>query len=156
MEVRLPSRILSTHTDVAEAIDSQQNHGAAGALDQGDSSEDKPYHRVTQLSSEPAQMISAMVRAQVVGLAMLPIRMVTLRMIALHYLAGQGRYTGGSQRAVSAVGFSSGFSWQGIGVQLSRVALCGALEISVDLGLWGLQHLTITKFGRSLFGWGAL
>ena len=156
MEVRLPSRILSTHTDVAEAISSQQGHGAAEGLDQGHSSEDKPYHRVTQLSCEPAQMISAMVRAQVVGLAMLPIRMVTLRMIALHYLAGQGRYTDGPQRAVGAVGFSSSFGWQGVGVQFSRVALCGALEVSVDLGLWGLQYLAITKFGQSLFGWGAL
>lgn len=155
MEVRLPSRIVSTHTELAEAIGSQRGHGAAGPLDQGLSSGGNPYHRVTQLSCEPAQMISAMVRAQLVGLAMLPIRMVTLRMIALHYLAGQGRYTG-SQRAVSAVGFPSSFSWQGVGVQLSRVALCGALEVTIDLGLWGLQYLAITKFGQSLFGWGAL
>ncbi|RMZ73924.1 small nucleolar ribonucleo complex subunit [Pyrenophora seminiperda CCB06] len=155
MEVRLPSRILSTHTDVAEAVGPQEGHSATEPLDRGHLVKGNPYHRVTQLSCEPAQMISAMVRAQLVGLAMLPIRVVTLRMIALHYLAGQGRYTG-SQRAVSGASISTGFSWQGIAVQLSRVALCGALEVTVDLGLWGLQYLAITNFGQTLFGWGAL
>ncbi|CAE7178125.1 hypothetical protein P3342_002029 [Pyrenophora teres f. teres] len=154
MEVRLPSRILSTHTDVAEAIGSQRGHGAVEPLDQ-DHFPGNPYHRVTQLSCEPAQMISAMVRAQIVGLAMLPIRMVTLRMIALHYIAGRGRYTG-PHGAVGTVGFPGRFSWQEVGVQLSRVALCGALEVTIDLGLWGLQYLAITKFGQSLFGWGTL
>ncbi|EDU45303.1 predicted protein [Pyrenophora tritici-repentis Pt-1C-BFP] len=154
MEVRLPSRILSTHTDVAEAIGSQRGHGAVEPLNQ-DHLSGNPYHRVTRLSCEPAQMIGAIMRAQIVGLAMLPVRMVTMRMIALHYLAGEGRYTG-PHRAVSTVGFPGSFSWQEVGVQLSRVALCGALEVTIDLGLWGLQYLAITKFGQSLFGWGSL
>lgn len=100
-------------------------------------------------------MISAMVRAQLVGLAMLPVRLVTLRMIASHYLASQGRLAG-PLRIVSSLDLSSDLSWHDMSTQFSRVALCGGLEMTIDLGLWGLQYLAITKFGRRLFGWGAL
>ncbi|KAL1793049.1 hypothetical protein ACET3X_008031 [Alternaria dauci] len=114
--------------------------------------DDHVYHRVTQLSCEPAQMISAMVRAQLVGLAMLPFRMVTLRTIAAHHLASRGGHVG-SHRIVSSL---SDVSWRNIGTQLSRVALCGALEFAIDLSLWGMQYLAIAKFGQSVFGWGTL
>ena len=155
MEVRLPPRTLSTHTEVAEAFGASRDGRASEARSQARLSERAPYHRVTQLSCEPAQMISAMVRAQLVGLAMLPIRLVTLRMIASHYLASQGRLAG-PLRIVKSLALSSDLSWQDMSTQLSRVALCGALEITIDLGLWGLQYLAITKFGQKLFGWGAL
>jgi hypothetical protein len=154
MEVRLPPRILSTHTDVAEASGSLQDDAAAESRNRARST-GHVYHRVTQLSCEPAQMVSAIVRAQLVGLAMLPFRMVTLRMIASHYLASQGRYAG-SSRIVSRLGLDGDTSWRNLGGQLSRVALCGALELAIDLGLWGLQYLAITKFGQSIFGWGTL
>ncbi|KAG9196672.1 hypothetical protein G6011_01793 [Alternaria panax] len=155
MEVRLPPRILSTHTGVAEAPGSLRDDTIAEPRDPARSTDDHVYHRVTQLSCEPAQMISAMVKAQLVGLAMLPFRMVTLRMIASHHLARQGGYAG-STRIVSPLGLHSDMSWRNIGTQLSRVALCGALELAIDLGLWGLQYLAITKFGQTIFGWGAL
>lgn len=155
MEVRLPPRILSTHTDVAEASGSPRDEAAAESRNRARSTDGHVYHHVTQLSCEPAQMISAMVRAQLVGLAMLPFRMVTLRAIASHYLAKQGGYAG-SYRVVGPLGLHNDVNWQNIGNQLSRVALCGALELSIDLGLWGLQYLAITKFGQSVFGWGTL
>jgi hypothetical protein len=155
MEVRLPPRILSSRVDVAEDAGSVQDDAAAQPRNRARSMDGHVYHRVTQLSCEPAQMISAMVRAQLVGLAMVPIRMVTLRMIASHYLARQQGYAG-SYRVVSRLGLHSDGSWRNVGTQLSRVALCGALELAMDLGLWGLQYLGITRFGVRVFGWGTL
>jgi hypothetical protein len=151
MEVRLPPRILSTHTDVAETSDAlrDESHNRIRSMD------GHVYHRVTQLSCEPAQLISTMVRAQLVGLVMLPLRMVTLRMIASHFLAQQEGYAG-PYRIVSRLGLYEDVSWGNIGTQLSRVALCGALELSTDLGLWGLQYLAIARLGQSIFGWGTL
>ncbi|KAI4909667.1 uncharacterized protein J4E92_010585 [Alternaria infectoria] len=155
MEVRLPPRILSTHTQVAEGSDPLQDDAAAGSRNRARSMDGHGYHRVTQLSCEPAQMICAMVRAQLVGLVMLPLRMATLRAIASHYVARQEGHAG-SYRIVGGLGLGEGVGWRNIGTQLSRVALCGALELTIDLGLWGLQYLAITKFGQSVFGWGTL
>ncbi|CAN9371538.1 hypothetical protein CUC08_Gglean006408 [Alternaria sp. MG1] len=155
MEVRLPPRILSTHTRVAEASGSSRDDAAVEPRDRARSIDGHVYHRVSQLSCEPAQMISAMVRAQLVGLAMLPFRMVTLRMIASHHLVSQGEYAG-SHRIVNPLELHGDMSWRNIGTQLSRVALCGALELAIDLSLWGMQYQAITKFGQSVFGWGTL
>ena len=150
MEVRLPPTILSSHTEVFDATSDQVASRNGPRF-----SRDSPYHRVTQLSCEPAQMISAMVRAQLLGLAVLPIKMLTLRSIASHYLATQGRHAG-PDRIVCPLPFFNTLSWQTIGIQLSRVALCGSLEVAIDLSLWGLQYVAITKFGESIFGWGTL
>ncbi|CAN9358353.1 unnamed protein product [Alternaria alternata] len=155
MEVRLPPRILSTHTRVAEASGSSRDDAAVEPRDRARSIDGHVYHRVSQLSCEPAQMISAMVRAQLVGLVMLPFRMVTLRMIASHHLVSQGGYAG-SHRIVNPLELHGDMSWRNIGTQLSRVALCGALELAIDLSLWGMQYQAITKFGQSVFGWGTL
>ncbi|USP79719.1 hypothetical protein yc1106_06993 [Curvularia clavata] len=156
MEVRLPPRTLSSHTEIEEAFGSPREGRTSESLRTAHLADEKhSYHRVTQLSCEPAQMISAMVRAQLVGLVMLPARMVILRMIASHYLAGQERH-GGPHRLVSSLDVAGELNWAGIGTQLSRVALCGVLEVALDLGLWQLQYLTITKVGKELFGWGTL
>jgi hypothetical protein len=152
MEVRLP---LATRTELVDAVGPSSEHIATASRNRPRSSQDSPYHRVSRLSCEPAQMISEIVRSQLVRLAMLPIRMVTLRMVASYYLATQGRYVV-THRIVSPLGLSNNFSWSTIGIQFSRVALCGALELAIDLGLWGLHYCTITKLGTSLFEWGTL
>lgn len=155
MEVRLPPRILSSHTEVAEEIDSSPARRAAVSRAEAPGSRSQPYHRVTQLSSEPAQMVSSIVKAQLISLAMIPFKVVTLRLIATHYMAGQGGHADPSL-VIRPLFDLDNLSWQSVGVQVSRVALCGALELSIDLGLWGLQYLTITKFGKKVFGWGTL
>ncbi|EUC38606.1 hypothetical protein COCCADRAFT_32265 [Bipolaris zeicola 26-R-13] len=155
MEVRLPPRTLSSHSEVAETFGSPREGRRSESVGAVDLWEKERYHRVTQLSCEPAQMIGAMVRAQLVGLAMLPIRMLTLQTIALHYLSRQGRQ-GGPHRMISSLEIGSDLSVVGISRQVLRVALCGALEMAVDLGLWQMQYLAITKLGRELFGWGTL
>jgi hypothetical protein len=152
MEVRLP---LATRTELVDAVGPSSEHIATVSRNRPRSSQDSPYHRVSRLSCEPAQMISEIVRSQLLRLVMLPIRMVTLRMVASHYLATQGRHVV-THRIVSPLGLSNNFSWSTIGIQFSRVALCGALELAIDLGLWGLHYCTITKLGTSLFGWGTL
>ncbi|KAF1836820.1 hypothetical protein BDW02DRAFT_577723 [Decorospora gaudefroyi] len=154
MEVRLPSRTLSTHTEIAEALRSPSDARAAGLRNQVRSSENIKYHRVTQLSSEPAGIIKAITRSYLVGLVMLPIRMGTLQMIASHYLGSRG-YIGPS-RVVGPTSLLNKLSWQTIGIQLSRVALCNTLELAIDLGLWCVQCFAITKLGQSVHGWGAL
>jgi hypothetical protein len=87
---------------------------------------------------------------------MLPIKMITLRMMASHYLASQGGGYAGPHRMVGSLSAFQKLNGQSIGIQLSRVALCGALEFGIDLSLWGLQYMAITRFGKAIFGWGAL
>ncbi|KAF1845662.1 uncharacterized protein K460DRAFT_405905 [Cucurbitaria berberidis CBS 394.84] len=152
MEVRLPPRILSSHTEVADSFASLSNRRAIASRNAGPN---RRHHRVSQLSSEPAQMISAVVKAQMVGLALLPIRFVVLRLMASHYAASPAGYAG-VRRSVERLPSVGDFSWRCIGMQISRIALCGALELSIDLGLWGLQYLAITQVGKSIFGWGTL
>ncbi|KAJ6193525.1 hypothetical protein J3E72DRAFT_251964 [Bipolaris maydis] len=155
MEVRLPPRTLSSHSEVADTFGPTREGRRSESMGAADLWEKERYHRVTQLSCEPAQMIGAMVRAQLVGLVMLPIRMLTLQTIALHYLSSQGRQ-GGPHRMISSLEIGSGLSLEGISRQALRVALCGALEMAMDLGLWQMQYLAITKVGRDWFGWGTL
>jgi hypothetical protein len=153
MEVRLPPRILSSHTEIADLLENR-NLWNIGSQDEVGSIRRRSHHRVTQLSLEPAQLLGSIVRAQLIGLAMLPIRMVTLRMIASHYLASHGGYVG-PHRVVRSLNLNH-LSLQSITVQISHIALCGALEFCIDLGLWGLQYVGITQLGKAVFGWGTL
>jgi hypothetical protein len=153
MEVRLPPRILSSHTEIADLVENRNLWNTVSQNEAG-STRGRSHHRVTQLSLEPAQLLGSIVRGHVIALAMLPIRIVTLRMIASHYLASQGGYAG-PHRIVSSLNLNE-LNWQCITVQLSRIALCGALEFGIDLSLWGLQYVGITQLGKAVFGWGAL
>lgn len=156
MEVRLPPRILSSHTEAADGSGSLHQGGPTVHHEASSSSSARrPYHRVTRLSSEPAQMISAVVKAQLVGLAILPLRLVALRLVASHFLAGQEGQTS-ALRTVRLLPSINDLSWRTVGLQISRVALCNALDLAIDLGLWGVQYFTITNIGRRVFGWGTL
>lgn len=152
MEVRLPSALLSSYT---ERIDREFPLGVGGDGSTADGST-LPFkaskHRVTQLSIEPAQMIGAMVKAQLLGLALLPLKMITLRMVASHYLCNQ---KSGHLRPIRPLFCIEELSWRSVGIQVSRIALCSTLELSVDLALWGVQYVAITQVGRK-FGWGGL
>ncbi|KAF2134237.1 hypothetical protein P153DRAFT_280785 [Dothidotthia symphoricarpi CBS 119687] len=141
MEVRLPPRVLSSHTEVVPAQ-------SVGSRVMGTN----PHHRVTQLSTEPSQMIGAIVKSQIVGLAVLPLKLVVLRLIASHYYARRG----GPVRTVMPLSGFSDLSWRTVGTHASRIALCGALELSIDLTLWGLQYFAVTNVGKNFFGWGTL
>ena len=154
MEVRLPPRILSSHTEVADALDSASNQQLISSHLETKRA-DSPYHHVTQLSSEPAQMIAAIVKAQLVGFAMLPIKLVTLRLLAFHYLSSNIGPTD-SARLIRPVFALDELSWRSVATQVSWVALCGALETGIDLSLWGLQYCAIVAYGKGAFGWGTL
>lgn len=155
MEVRLPPRILSSHTEAALAPTSSPNRRATDQRNMINppSTSSRPYHRISQLSSEPTHMIGAVVKAQLVGIAMLPIRVVVLRAVAAHFLANHERCMG-RLRVARLLPSLSDMTWRSIGIQISRVALCGMLELTIDLGLWGLQYLAITRIGQRIFGWG--
>jgi hypothetical protein len=149
MEVRLP-RILSTHTEVVDDAHASPQIQYTQVLPQSDRSR----HRVSQLSLEASDKISAIVKTQLVGLAVLPLRFVALRLVASHYIASHGE-SGHSRVVVPWPGLKE-LSWRSIGVQISRVALCSLLHLAIDLSLWGIQHAISLNVGKNLFEWGSL
>ncbi|KAF2474794.1 uncharacterized protein BDR25DRAFT_214690 [Lindgomyces ingoldianus] len=160
MEVRLPPHVLSTHTEVS-GTNSPTPIQRGIALSPADEPEEPACHRVTQLSTEPSQRIGAVLKAQIVGWATLPLKLITLRLIASHYIAGRQRrpdqkFGIAVYRGVSPLGGLRDFNLQSAGVLISRVALCGALEVAIDLSLWGCQWLAINCVGKKFFGWGTL
>jgi hypothetical protein len=153
MEVRLPPRVISSHTEVLDARPSDLNQIIS--RDDNRQPARRTHHRVTQLSTEPAQMIGAIVKAQLVGLAVLPFKFVVLRLVASHYLAGQV-HNGYTPRFVEPFPTLSDLSLRSIGLGISRVALCGVSELAIDFSLWSVQYLSVTTVGQRFFGWGAL
>ena len=155
MEVRLPPHVLSSHTEVAGSGPPTPIQRDIASPNPMRSPDMMPYHRVTQLSSEPSSMLGAICKAQIVSLASLPLKLVALRLVASHYLAGQqGAY---SSRSVSDVfTIPSQLGWKSTGALISRLALCSMLELTIDLGLWGCQYLTVSWLGTRAFDWGTL
>lgn len=148
MEVRLPPHILSTHTEVADALASSQTQ-----QDDALTRRDRPHHRVTHLSLEASDKISVILKTHLVGFVVLPFKLVALRLVASHYLHGGGADL--SRVAVPLPRLSE-LSWRSIGVQVSRLALCQVLQLVIDLGLWGVQYTVSLNIGQGLFGWGTL
>ncbi|KAF2014706.1 hypothetical protein BU24DRAFT_463468 [Aaosphaeria arxii CBS 175.79] len=160
MEVRFPAQVLSTHTEIAEdfpLIAAQQSEVGVTRED----SRTKKRHRVTQLSIEPAQMLGAICKAQIVAWTILPLKLVTLRSIAGHYLASNmGNGTSPSTMLqhhlpVASIGLTP-FDVHTTWALLSRVVLCAGLEFVIDISLWGLQWIAVTTVGKKYFGWGTL
>lgn len=155
MEVRLPPRVISSHTEVLDAQPGSQSRNRLASQRNDCHTATRLHHRVTQLSTEPSQMIGAIVKAQLVGLAVLPFKLVVLRLVASHYLAGQD-HRGTIPRFVEPFPNPSDMSLQSLSIGMSRVALCAAFELAIDLSLWSAQYLAVTTAGKSIFGWGAL
>jgi hypothetical protein len=150
MEVRLPPHVLSTHTEVVDvAAPSESRHDEA--LVRGD----RPHHRVSQLSLESSEKISAIVKTQLTGLAVLPFKFVIFRLVASHYLARSGG-DANTSRIVVPLPRLRDLSWRSVGVQASRLGLCSVLQVAIDLGIWGIQYVISVNIGKGLFGWGAL
>lgn len=155
MEVRLPPHVLSSHTEIAGSGPSTPDQRDATLPNPVRTPDTRMYHRVTTLSSEPAQMIGAICKAQIVTWMTLPLKLVTLRLVASHYLARRQGYIG-PRRVLDPLPAMSDSNWPSIGVQMSRIALCGAFELAIDLTLWGCQYVVVTWMGTKSFGWGAL
>jgi hypothetical protein len=100
-------------------------------------------------------MIGAIVKSQLVGWAVLPFKLVVLRLVASHYLARQKDH-GVALRFVEPFPNLNDLSLRSIGIGMSRVALCSALELAIDLSLWSAQYLAVTTVGKTVFDWGAL
>ena len=155
MEVRLPPRVISSHTEVLDAQPASSPHDCPVSRRHSRRSLTRPHHRVTQLSTEPSQMIGAIVKAQLVGLAVLPFKLVVLRLVASHFLTSQ-EHIGSTPRFVEPFPNLSDLSIRSIGTGISRVALCAASELAIDLTLWSAQYLAVITVGKNLFGWGVL
>jgi hypothetical protein len=155
MEVRLPPRVISSHTEILDARPGSSSRHRVASQGNDQHATSRRHHRVTQLSTEPSQMIGAIVKAQLVGLAVLPFKLVVLRLVASHYLASQD-HSGSIPRFVEPFPSPSGMSLRSLGIGMSRVALCAAFELAIDLGLWSAQYLAVVAAGKSIFGWGML
>ncbi|KAF9730549.1 hypothetical protein PMIN06_006580 [Paraphaeosphaeria minitans] len=155
MEVRLPPQVISSHTELAGTGRSTPVPRDVASPTPARSPGLSPYHRVTQLSSEPSSMIGSICKAQVVSLVSLPLKLVTLRLVASHYLASREEFAG-SRVVLGAFVLPSEVDWKSIGALLSRLTLCGTLELAIDLSLWGCQYWTVMWLGTRLFDWGAL
>lgn len=153
MEVRLPPRILSSRTEVVDALPSQSRDRAQSRF-QAPTPSSRPQHRVTELSLESSRMVSAIVKAQLTGLAILPIKLMVLRSVASHFLASHGDINV-SRAAIPLLDLED-LSWRSVVVQASRLALCNMLEIAIDLALWSIQHAITLHIGKSRFGWRSL
>jgi hypothetical protein len=147
MEVRLPPHVLSTHTEVADVGTPSEG--------QRDEALARTHHRVSQLSLESSEKISAIVKTQLTGLALLPFKVIILRLVASHYLACSGG-DATTSRIVVPMPRLRDLSWRSVGVQVSRLALCSVLQVAIDLGIWGVQYVVSLNVGKGLFGWGTL
>jgi hypothetical protein len=155
MEVRLPAHVLSSYTEPVGSETAPASHHDVDPPTLVHTPGLRPYHRVRQLSSEPAQMIRAILKARYVTLATLPLKLVTLRLVASHYLANRHGYVG-PRGVLDPFPLLSDLNWVSIGVQVSRIAFCEAFELAIDLGLWGLQYFTLAYTGANTFGCGTL
>jgi len=153
MEVRLPPQVLSSHSEMAgsgrETV-SQRGHVSPD----GTRTADVGRQRVTQLSLEASQMIGAICKNQFVMWATLPLKCVTLSLVASHYLHGRGGMHGGGQGTLRRLLGPGEVSWKSVGIQTLRIALCGTVELAISLGFWGCQYLVVTWMGTTKFGWG--
>ena len=155
MEVRLPPRVISSHMEILDARPGSSSRHRVASQRNDRHATNRQHHRVTQLSTEPSQMIGAMVKAQLVGLAVLPFKLVVLRLVASHYLASQD-HSGSIPRFVEPFPSLGGMSLRSLGIGMSRVALCAAFELAIDLSLWSAQYLAVVTTGKNMFGWGTL
>lgn len=155
MEVRLPPHVLSSHTELAGSGPSTPVQHNIASPTWMRSPGMLPYHRVTQLSLEPSSMLASICKAQVVSLVSLPLKLITLRLVASHYLHGRQGHDG-SRNISSVLTMPNEIDWKSTGALVSRLALCGMLELAIDLGLWGLQYWATSWVGTRGFNWGTL
>lgn len=154
MEVRLPPRVLSSHTELAETSTTESRLHQTAQTQNTSVPRNRPKHRVSQLSIESSRLLGTLVKGQCVSFALLPFKFVFLRLIASHYL-GRSHELLHSRTVMPLPGLRD-LTWGSVGTQISRVALCSALQVSIDLGLWGLQYFTAVRIGKGVFGWGTL
>lgn len=156
MEVRLP-QVLSQRTEVIETEPSNSTHRDDTSPDSLGEISPSKYHRVTQLSTEPSQMLAGICKAQIVNWMALPLQVIALHSVAAHYLATGGGSTdpGRVLHSFSRLGFGN-LSWTSIGWQASRIALCASFDLAIDLAIWGGSCVAIVWTGTSDFGWGTL
>ncbi|KAF2649484.1 hypothetical protein K491DRAFT_683815 [Lophiostoma macrostomum CBS 122681] len=155
MEVRLPRQVISSHTEITGDYPPTPNERDVATPGPAEGTVSPTYHRVTQLSTVPAQMIGLICKSQMVGWVMLPLKIVTLRLIATQHLATHGKTAGPSSKTIGVADLR-GLDLRSAGILLSRFALCGALELAIDLTLWGCQWAAITFIGKKHFSWGKL
>lgn len=145
MEVQLPSRVISSYAETMESSPDSGNFGPLPSATQ----RPQTFHRVTALSNRPAASLSAMLSVHLVELVLLPLKFLTVRSIATYSLAGP------RPLSTSPV-FPNEWNLGSFCIFMSRLGMCGALELAIHLGVWGLEWVAVTQSGRMLFGYGDL
>ncbi|OCK74708.1 hypothetical protein K432DRAFT_363251 [Lepidopterella palustris CBS 459.81] len=120
-----------------------------------------PFHRVTQLSLEPGQMLGTILKNQMVTWLTLPLRIASVQMVALQFLRSDPRglvILGRTPPLLFNLWSrnSSRLGLRAAGILSGKLALCGVVEVALDLTLWGCQWIFVTWVGKRFFGWGRL
>lgn len=155
MEVRLPPHVLSSHTEIAGSGPSTPVPRDLASPTPIRSPGLLLYHRVTQLSSEPSSMLGSICKAQIVSLVSLPLKLITLRLVASHYL-GTRQELAGPRGVIGMFAWPKELDWTSSGALVSRLALCGTLELAIDLAIWSCQYCAVSWLGTRVFDWGTL
>jgi hypothetical protein len=163
MEVPLPSRASPSSTGAPRSSPSAHGpEGAAPSTSPPKLGKARAPHRVTKLSSEPANMLGEALAEQIVSWATLPLKLIALRLVASHFYANHPYEVKVFEMKPVRTGMLGprgdldGLSWRSIGVCLSRLALCGAMQLAIDLAIWGCQWTVITWTGKRFYSWGSL
>lgn len=162
LEVRLP-HITSPPAEAPNSNITAPDQDEDRFAEDTDERQQWVFHRVTHLSMEPGQRLGTILKSQMVTWVTLPLRIVGLRMMASHFLATHpqaaldlGRTPIKSPLSGVWSTYSSQLGLRSAGVLAGRVALCGAIEMAVDLSLWGCQWVCVTWVGKRYFNWGKL
>ncbi|KAF2876841.1 hypothetical protein BDV95DRAFT_238840 [Massariosphaeria phaeospora] len=155
MEVRLPPQVIFSHTEVSGTGPATPTRPHIPSPVPVHFLATEKYYRVTHLSLQPSKMIGAVCKVQILRWAMLPLELVMFRLFACHYLASRRGYVG-PYRVLDPFLNLRDVNLRSVGALISRVALCGTLEVAIDLALWGCQYMAVTWVGQKYFAWGTL
>lgn len=147
-----------------ESSPEQMVSSRTSSADEGDSAASDERHvgpaspkryRVTNLSMGPASMIGSIITEQLIKWTLLSVHITTIRVLASHYLRSQGIPIPYGRRLFPSP-YLRNIGLRSIGITLSRLALCSALEVAFKLSLWGCQWALTVFVGKTWFSWGKL
>lgn len=124
------------------------------------------FHRLTMLSTYPANSLATHLSWHIVEFLFLPIETLYVRSIALSFLASPlasvgaqaaaSRWRGEIYPLGSWFGMGLNGEWRGIGDYVGKMVLLSGLEMALGMLIWQPCTLVCRWLGRRWFGWGKL
>ncbi|KAI4258312.1 MAG: hypothetical protein LQ352_001250 [Teloschistes flavicans] len=123
--------------------------------------ESKPCHRVTNLSSGPADTMAFSVSTMVASIILLPLETLLVRSVATAYLTTSGPSSASCYWLREEI-YPTG-SWFGMGLRGGRamdyarkMVLCFGMEMVLGYGVWQIGAGVTWWIGKWFFNWGKL